>query len=340
MQILSNIDSYQRSSDCPLILAIGNFDGVHLGHQLILKRVTQRAHYLRGKAAVLTFVEHPQRVLHPGSKPLMLNSLEQRLWLLKKTGLDICFLIHFTESFSQQEPADFVKNVLVDQLGVCELYLGSNARFGKNRVGDASLMQKIASKLDFAFEEVGPVMVGEEVVSSSRIRELVREGQIEKASAFLGRLMTILGMVVAGDGRGRELGFPTANLKIRSDVLPPEGVYPVLARPVELSIEDSCAEASKLHAKREPTWHQGLLNYGRRPTFKEGESGAIAEVFILDFEGDLYGQTLELCLFDRLRPEKAFSGAEDLKTQISADVLECRNFFKNRENNNFTSLVD
>ena len=310
MQIFTRVEDFTQDPEKILLLGLGNFDGVHLGHRRLLGRALEDAKRRGGKAGVFTFQEHPQAVLHPQNRPQLLTSPEQRLMLFREIGLAVCFFIPFTAEFSRIEPEDFVRDILKKKLGVEKVFLGASARFGHGRRGDSKLMARLADECGFEFEEIPPVEAGGGIVSSSRIRKLVQEGNLEEAGACLGRPFGLLGKVIEGAGRGKSLGYPTANLEINAfQALPPQGVYPVRVRV-------------------DGPWLSGVLNYGLRPTFKDGPAVPVLEVFILDFSGSLYGKTLEVLFYPRLRAEKAFQDAEALKTQIAQDVETARNYFQ------------
>ncbi len=322
MRILSDFRLAPKNSR-PLVLALGNFDGVHLGHQGLLARVTQSARSQNAIAAVMTFREHPQHVLHPTSKPPLLTSLEHKLFLLKEHGVELCFLLAFTTEFSSMPPEAFVREVLVGQLGVKEVYLGHNARFGRNREGDADLMRRLGRELGFAFYQLEPVQAAGDMVSSSRIRTLVREGKLDEAEICLGRKFSVFGTVVKGAGRGSKIGFPTANLEVASEILPPLGVYPVQVR--ELTSEAGAgSEAGVMGNLQAGSWLPGILNYGYRPTFDEKVRKAVPEVYLFDFKGDIYGKTLEVRFYPQLRAELTFPDVSALKNQIQTDIQRAR----------------
>lgn len=322
MQILSDFKQYQ-SDGRPLILALGNFDGVHLGHQELLSRVTRSAKASGGTPAVLTFREHPQHILHPSSKPPLLTSLEHRLFLLAESGIELCFLMSFTPEFSRLDPSVFVRDILAGRLGAREIYLGHNARFGKNREGNADLMRSLSRECGFQFHQLEPVQAFGDTVSSSRIRTLVREGRLDEVELCLGRKFSVFGKVVKGAGRGSKIGFPTANLDVESEILPPLGVYPVEVR--ELELENPAGEAgAPFKVQKAGPWQAGILNYGYRPTFDEAEKKAVPEVYLLDFKGDLYEKTLEIRFRPKLRSEMTFSSVDALKNQIQSDILRAR----------------
>jgi riboflavin kinase / FMN adenylyltransferase len=327
MLILNDVSAFVPVPRKPLILAIGNFDGLHLGHQKLVDRVIQSARKAGGRAAVFTFRQHPQHVLHPSSKPPLLTSPEHRLFLLHEAGIEICFMLPFTAEFSYMEAETFVRDVLVNRLGVREVYLGYNARFGRDRRGDARLMARMAKELGFVFRQLQPVKKGGSLVSSSAIRELVREGRLEQVEKKYGRPFSVFGKVVHGAGRGASLGFPTANFEVSSEILPPFGVYPVRLREIVMTLSNAGSTRRQRVAVRKGKWLEGILNYGYRPTFEKGRR-AVPEVFILDFHGRLYGKNFEIAFYPRLRAEKAFKSAEALKKQIATDIQRARACFK------------
>lgn len=313
MQIFKDIEAFDKTRHRPLVLALGNFDGVHLGHQKILSRVVEQAEALGSEPAVFTFQEHPQKILRPElSAPGSILSPEYKLLLIEQLGIEICFFMPFTEAFSKQKPESFVRDILVKHLGMKKMLLGYNARFGHARKGDPALMRQLAQTLGFEFEEIGPVEVQGEAVSSSRIRKLLSEGLLDEAAACLGRPFSLLGKVVAGESRGKEIGFPTANIESQVEVLLPFGVYPVRVR------EINGVAAGEMR--------EGVLNFGIRPTFGGGTK-PVLEAFIFNFQGNLYGKTLEVFFYPQLRPEQNFKGPEALKTQISQDIEEAKRYF-------------
>jgi len=330
MKIWTRLENYQREENRPLVLALGNFDGFHSGHREILQGVTGRARERKGIPAVLTFFEHPQRVLHCSSGPALLTSPQHRLFLFHEKGIEVCFLISFTIPFSKTSPEAFVKEWLVHRLGVREVHLGYNAHFGFDRKGDARLMGGLAAKFGFEFYEARPVEIEGEFVSSSLIRRLIQEGELTRAERFLGRPFSILASVVRGSGRGKELGFPTANLQPHSEILPPRGVYPVEVRETCFHLKPTGREDEfEYRLEQLGQWRQGILNYGVRPTF-QGTGEAIPEVFLFDFTGDLYGKTVEVVFHPRLREERAFQGAHELAQAIGRDVVDVRRYFASR----------
>jgi len=324
MLVLSDLQGYRPDPLKPLVMAIGNFDGVHRGHGKLLDRVTGRAKALGGNAAAFTFRDHPQHILHPSSKPPLLTSVEHKLFLLEQAGLNLCFMLPFTPEFSHLEPEIFVQDLLVSRLGVRELYLGHNARFGRDRKGDASMMRELSLKHGFVFGEIAQEEEGGRPVSSSRIRELIREGRLEEAETCLGRPFSVFGRVVRGDDRGSGIGFPTANFEIASEILPPFGVYPVRVREMTTSQVTSGVQGVRSLKVGPGGWQEGVLNYGYRPTFHLADQKAVPEVHLLDFDGNLYGKDFEIVFYPRIRGEIAFSDVEALKNQIETDIRRVR----------------
>lgn len=329
MRILSDVRHYKNKSARDLFLGIGNFDGLHLGHQALLERVLKEARQHRGIPAILTFRIHPQQILHPERKQQLLFSSAYKNTLLARAGIEVCFQIDFTEKFSQIDPFIFAEEWLYKKLKVREVCMGYNARFGQGRKGDGALMAHLARQLGFEFCRIPPVRAGGESVSSSRIRGLVREGKLHEVRACLGRPLSLMAEVVCGAGRGAKLGFPTANLKIEGAVLPPSGVYASWARVVKNSRKDSGRSGYEMQTKS-GQWFRSVLNLGYRPTFKESISEPVLEVFILDRPGlELYGCSLEIVFDSFLRPEKAFSKVGSLQRQIQSDIRRVRKLTKN-----------
>jgi riboflavin kinase/FMN adenylyltransferase len=269
-------------------VAIGTFDGVHLGHREVI----------RGNDTVLTFDPHPQAVINPSSAPKLLNPPGVKADLIAGLGVDELVTIPFDRDFSSKTAEDFVQEVLVDRLGAEHLSVGENFRFGKKATGDAAFL---SSRPEFETRVVPLVEVEGETVSSSHIRGLVAAGEVEKASRFLGGPFLFEGEVVGGDRRGRELGMPTANI-VPDDALvtPGHGVY-----------------AAWAHG------HPAAVNVGVRPTFDTGR-GLLVEAYLLDFSGDLYGQTLRIAFLERMRGEKRFESVADLVAQMRLDAEQAR----------------
>lgn len=326
MRIYRTLEAFRPDPSSPLILALGNFDGIHRGHQDIFQKAARRARELNGRFAIFTFSDHPQGVLHPEKKPELLTPLPQKLILFETYGPELCFLIPFTKEFSMTEADVFIEKVLVRQLGVKQVFLGFNAGFGHDRKGNAALMETSAKKFGFHFEAVPPFKIQGQLISSSQIREWIRAGDWKKTEEGLGRPFSILAPVITGDARGRELGYPTANLDISGRVLPPEGVYAVKARTVNAGTKPLGSGAEDFQKPETGPWREAVLNYGKRPTFEQAAL-PVMEAHILDSGEDLYGKTLEVSFSAYLRGEKKFQDAGMLRAQIEKDIRQARDIF-------------
>jgi len=316
MRIIPDLRKHKGFSSRPVILALGNFDGFHLGHQKLLRYVVQQARKHHGLAAVLTFPEHPHSMLHPGRKPLMLTSIKQKLFYLARAGIDLCFLQSFTKSFSKMSSQDFVEKLLVKKLHIREICMGYDAHFGRGREGDTALMERLAKKNGFLFRKMNPVLVTGKPVSSSRIRGFLIKGKIEKAGECLGRPFSLFGRVVRGKGHGFHLGFPTANLEVHSDVMFPLGVYVAAGRFLPRAMPRSRGSSK---------WLPGVMNFGKRPTYPKAETPCpVLELHLLGFKGKIYGKAMEIALHRFIRPEQKFCSEEALKARIRKDVQVAR----------------
>jgi riboflavin kinase/FMN adenylyltransferase len=287
-----------------VVLTLGNFDGVHLGHRAIVQRAVSEARAASGQVVVLTFHPHPVAVLAPERSSPLLQSLRDRLALLRDLGVDVTVVQRFTPRFAALEPEAFVRDFLGSHLELLHVVVGHNVSFGRGRAGTVETLRALGPQLGFAVDAVGPVTVGEEQVSSTALRRLVAAGDVRSAQALLGHRVTLRGRVVRGEQRGRTLGFPTANLhQPHGLLLPADGVYAVFAR---------------LDGQVYPA----VLNIGVRPTF--GMLRRTVEAHLLDFDQSLYGRWLVLELVDRLRGEQRFAGPEALRQAIAADVTRAR----------------
>ena len=289
------------------VLAIGNFDGLHRGHLKIVERIRRGATERGGTSVVMTFEPHPPRVLRPDKAPPLLMTSEQKRNALARAGVQGLAVVRFTEELSQWEPDTFVRRVLVDWLRVAEVWVGADFLFGRNRSGNFTLLKTLGLQSGFRAEKIDPIRYKDFVVSSTRIRRLVSEGRVEEAGALLGRHFAIDGRVVEGARRGREIGFPTANLATENELLPPNGVY------ATFSAVDGIVRPS-------------VTNVGVRPTF-DGPPTTSVETHVLGFSGDLYGQRLELAFVQRLRDERRFPDIDALREQIAADVRRAGRLF-------------
>jgi riboflavin kinase/FMN adenylyltransferase len=296
------------------ILTIGNFDGLHVGHQAIMKTIVERARDVGSQSVVYTFDPHPRRVIRPEGAPRMLTTLEQKLEMLEAVGIDVTVVEPFDAEFSKTSHEHFVRYHIHECIRPMEVYVGYDFHFGRDRQGSMRSLTQTGPRLGFSVTIIPEVTIGERDVNSTRIRELLSHGQVEEAEILLGRPYGIRGGVVEGDRRGREIGFPTANLAAENEVLPSAGVYAGHMR--MLGAESS--ETSETRASL-PV----VTNVGLRPTFDD-ERGVMAEAHVIDFEGDLYGRKVEVSFEFRLRAERKFPGPDALREQIARDVEDAR----------------
>ena len=333
MQIIPDLQKYKGSSSKPIVLALGNFDGFHLGHQKLLHYVVEQARKHQGLAAVLTFPQHPHSILHPRRKPMMLMSIEQKLFYLAGAGIDLCFLQSFTPDFSKMTPRDFAEKILVKKLHIREICMGHDAHFGRGRKGDTGLMEELAAADGFLFRKMKPVMINGKPVSSSRVRELLVKGEIEKAGKCLGRPFSMFGKVIHGKGHGIHLGCPTANLEVHSEVLLPLGAYVASARFLSC-VQDKNSKQTRgawRVVRGAGNWLSGVMNFGKRPTYPKKETPRpVLELHLLNFEGQVYGEMMEIALHQFLRPEQKFPTEETLKIQIERDIRAARDYYRKR----------
>jgi riboflavin kinase / FMN adenylyltransferase len=291
------------------VLALGNFDGLHRGHQKIIERIRRGAAERGATPVVLTFDPHPPRVVRPDKAPPLLMTLAQKLRALERAGVHGTAVVRFTPELSQWSPERFVTTVLVDWLRVGEVWVGADFLFGRDRAGNFSVLRTLGQQYGFRVEKIDAVRYKEFVVSSTRIRRLVSEGRVDEAGALLGHHYAIDGVVVEGAQRGRELGFPTANLSTENDLVPPTGVY---------------ATAIDIRGTRWPS----ITNVGVRPTF-EAAGPVTVETHVLGLQHDVYGAPVSLSFVQRLRDERRFADVDALKEQIEADVRRARRLFDN-----------
>lgn len=289
------------------VVALGNFDGLHRGHQKIIERVNRQARERHGTPLVMTFDPHPPRVLRPDKAPPLLMTSAQRVEALGRAGIHGVALVRFDRALSQLDPDTFVRRVLVDWLGVAEVWVGGNFLFGRDRTGNFSLLRDLGLMHGFRAEKIDPVRYKDFVVSSTRIRRLLHEGRVDEAGALLGHHYYIDGTVVEGAARGRRIGRPTANLQTENELLPPHGVYATT-----LTVDD------RIHAS--------VTNIGLRPTFGSALEPTV-ETHLLDVHPDLYGTRVRLAFIQRLRDELAFESPTDLARQIGQDVAAARSVF-------------
>ena len=308
MKTIFGLENYpkERSS----IVTVGTFDGVHIGHQSIIKRLVDSAKATEKTSVLLTFYPHPRMVLQSDVPMQLIQTIEERQAALEKIGLDILVIHPFTESFSRMDAEQYVKEVLVKQLNVHKIVMGYDHRFGRNRNANIDDMHDFGAIYDFEIEEISATEVEAIAVSSTKIRNAILEGNMKKATAFLGRNFELSGEVVHGEKRGRSLHYPTANIDLKNahKILPKHGVYLV---------------KSSLEGKS----FFGMMNIGDKPTF-EGKNTSV-EVHFFDWSQDLYGKHIRVELLERIRDEQKFDSAEKLQMQIQADEAVCRSIINN-----------
>ena len=289
----------------PVFLAIGVFDGVHLGHQAVISTSAGHARAVNGTPVVVTFDPHPEKILRPDKAPHLLTATPHKITLIRALGVQHLLIIAFDKHFAATEPEDFVQQLVQHSKPLSEICVGHEWSFGRNRRGNLQLLEELGRQFDFNVVGIPPVRVSGEIVSSTTIRRAIQAGDLKKAATMLGREYTILGTVVHGDAMGKKIGFPTANLSAHSEQFPPNGVYFV---------------ETSLHGVVYP----GVVNLGYRPTMSSGKSDRTLEVYLLDFDGDIYGKDLELRFIRYLRPEKKFENVDALVQQIERDVHQAR----------------
>jgi riboflavin kinase / FMN adenylyltransferase len=306
------------------VLALGNFDGLHRGHLKIIERIQRGAVERGGTSVVLTFDPHPPRVLRPDKAPALLMTKTQKLAALARAGVQGAAVVRFTRELSQWEPEQFVRSVLVEWLRVAEVWVGADFLFGRDRSGNFSLLRSLGAQHGFRAEKIDAIRYKDFIVSSTRIRRLVAEGRVDEAGALLGHHYAIDGTVVEGEKRGRQIGFPTANLQTANELIPPHGVY---------------ATAISIDA----TIYPSVTNVGQRPTFGDRLATTI-ETHVMSVESrrrgegarplaqdsaswNLYGRQVRLAFVQRLRDERKFPDLEALQEQIAADVRRATRLF-------------
>jgi riboflavin kinase/FMN adenylyltransferase len=294
----------------PTVLTLGVFDGLHLGHQLIMSTVVERARALGAVPTVITFDPHPRAVLHSESAPPLLQTFDQKIEAFGVLGVEQTIVVRFTKAFAQIEAEDFLRDVVRERLHAVEVYLGRGFAFGRNRAGNIELLRQVSRELGFRAEEVPEVRLRGQRISSSRIRELLIEGRVNLARRMLGRPYGVEGRVVHGAERGRTIGFPTANLRPQNRVIPRGGVY-VTATLIE------------------GAWRRSITNIGTRPTFEGGSSQeASIETYVMDWTGDLYGDVVRVRFLHRLRDEQKFASIDELKRRIAHDRDRAAKYFE------------
>ena len=303
----------------PTVLTLGVFDGLHLGHQLIMKTVVERAREVGAVPTVITFDPHPRAVLHPESAPPLLQTFDQKIEGFGVLGIEQTIVVRFTKEFSNVSAAGFINDVIIDRLHAREVYLGKGFAFGHNREGNIELLQRLGGELGFVAGEVPEVKFRNQRVSSSKIRELLARGQVNLARRMLGRPYGVEGRVERGSERGHKLGFPTANLHPHNRVIPRNGVY------VTGTLIDG-------------HWRRSVTNIGLRPTFGDASEPSV-ETFVLNWDGDLYGDGVRVRFLYRLRDERKFSSVDELTKQIKTDVVRAESYFEHAGTRHMLEVV-
>ena len=308
MEVITDLAACARAAAGPTVVTIGAYDGVHRGHQALLGRVRTMATELGCASAVATFDRHPATVVRPESAPKLLTDLEQKLELLAATGVDRCLVVRFDEERSRESAEDFVHEVLVSCLAARAVVVGHDFHFGHRRRGDVALLQQMGAAL--GFDVLGISLVGDDgegAISSTRIRVRLEEGDVESAARLLGRLHELRGTIQRGDGRGRQLGYATANLALSEDILvPADGIY------------------AGWYERPGGEVYAAAVSVGRRPTFYDRAEASLVEAHLLDFEGDLYGERARLRFVARLRGEERFGSGAELVSQMARDIEATR----------------
>ncbi|HEU4797238.1 MAG TPA: bifunctional riboflavin kinase/FAD synthetase [Pyrinomonadaceae bacterium] len=292
----------------PTVLTLGVFDGLHLGHQLIMRTVVERARAVGAVPTVITFDPHPRAVLHPESAPPLLQTFDQKIEGFGVLGVEQTIVVRFTRAFATISAEHFLRDVVMDRLHAREVYLGKGFAFGHNREGNIELLKRLGNELGFVAGEVPEVKLRGQRVSSSRIRELLARGQVNLARRMLGRPYGVEGRVERGSERGHKLGFPTANLHPHNRVIPRNGVY----------VTGTLIEGQ---------WRRSVTNIGLRPTFGDASEPSV-ETFVLNWDGDLYGDVVRVRFLYRLRAERKFGSVDELKQQITKDVSRAESYFE------------
>lgn len=304
MEILRSISELGQLRGS-LFLAIGVFDGVHLGHQAVISTSTHHAHSAGGTSVVVTFDPHPAKILRPNEAPHLLTATQHKIALIRALGVGHLLVIKFDKNFAATSPESFVEQLVQASKPLQEICVGHEWSFGKSRAGNLDLLKQLGARFDFSVVGIPPVKANGTVVSSTAIRQAIETGELEKAAEMLGRDYKILGTVTGGEKLGKKIGFPTANLSAHSEQFPPNGVY----------FAEAWLNGVLLH---------GVVNLGVRPTVSTGAPERILEIHLLDFDRDIYGQDLEIRFVRYLRPEKKFESVDALVRQIDVDVRQAR----------------
>ena len=294
------------------VITIGTFDGVHLGHRKIISRLQDIARSIQGESVIFTFDPHPRKVVDPGETSLrLLTTLEEKIQLFSESGIDHLVIYSFTPEFAQLSYGQFVEQILVNQIHTEYLVVGYDHKFGKNREGDFEFLKNCAEKFNFHVEKLDVLLMNESNISSTKIREAIQHGDFETANTFLGYPFTLNGTVVEGQQLGRKTQFPTANVEASDPdkIIPGYGVYAV-----KVKVQNQI--------------FTGMLNIGSRPTINQNADHRSIEVYILDFDRDIYGESIEIRFFGKLRQEQKFDSLDALKEQLAKDKNDTISFFR------------
>lgn len=299
MKIIKDLKDIER--DEKTVITLGTFDGLHLGHQQIVETLIKKSKQANARNFLITFDPHPRKVVPGRNDVKLLSTLEEKISIFEKLGLENLFIVKFTSEFSKQTPEQFVEKYFVNGIGLQEIVIGYDHHFGKGRGGDFEMLRELGEKFNFSVTVVPEYMMDGETISSTKIRNALLEGDMLRANKFLGRFYSFKGKIVKGDGRGKDLGFPTANLTIEDNdkLIPAKGIY--------------AAECVFENEK-----YYGLLSLGNRPTFHE-HGDIIPEFYIFDFNKNIYGKDLEVNLVEKIRDEEKFNSVEDLISQMKKD---------------------
>lgn len=299
MRIIKDISEIKR--DEKSIITLGTFDGLHLGHQQIVDKVIQKSRNTGGRSFLITFDPHPRKVIPGRNDVKLLSTLDEKIMILKQMNLDNLFVINFTREFSRQSPEEFVEKYLVAGIGLKEIIIGYDHHFGKGRDGNFYILQELGSKFNFAVTLIPEFSIDSETISSTRIRNSLLAGDVVRAGKMLGRSYSFTGKIVRGDGRGKQLGFPTANISVDNPdkLIPANGIY--------------AAECIVNNEK-----HFGLLSIGSRPTFHK-DGNIIPEFYIFDFNKDIYEKIMQVNMVEKIRDEEKFNSVDELIIQMKKD---------------------
>ena len=309
MKVIYGIGNLARGPRIPKVVTVGVFDGVHRGHQMILRKVVKEARERGACSAVVTFALHPSCLMNPTQRIPSLTSLEHKLLYLEKEGIDVCYVIGFSKVFARISPESFIRDILLKKLRMVSFSVGEDFVFGKGARGDKNLLKKMSKRFHFQLHIVKHLKGKRRIVSSTLIRKMIKSGDLDLAKTFLGRPVSLLGEIIKGEGRGKSLGFPTANMEAPHEVLLSNGVYATQA----------------LYGGRS---FKSVTYIGTKPTFKKKRRIRSIEVFLLGFWRNIYGRKMEVRFIKKLRDDRKFPSKEALIVQIKEDIAAVRKIFR------------